>query len=410
MLAARGLTVAAISESATSASTASGSSASASAKTSPAASKKSASQSSASKRTTPASQAHSKAPKAGRPTRRERLPFLQALYDLTSSNLSSGEAIRLLSVRLKEPPLRSLCQGLWEQISEGATLSNAMAAYPHIFDSSTINLIAAGESTGSITETLNRVITHQTQQQDLRREIISALAYPIFMFFVAGGVVLFFLFYLLPKMQNLLTSLGGKLPTSTQLLVGLSNFAVHYGVFILIGFVFLATAVWRWSRTDSGRHTLDTWTLKLPLIGSLAAARTVLSISQTLSILLENGITTSEALKMTERQIANVVHKEAFAQASSRIMEGDSLSTALARTHCFPDLVLDRIAVGENTGNIVPSLKDIGRNYQKSIAIQLNTTTRIFTTVFMLAVFAFVAFIAFAIVSAVLSMSAGFKH
>jgi general secretion pathway protein F len=343
------------------------------------------------------------------PRKRDRLPFLEALHDLTGSGLSAGEAVRLLSVRLKEPAMKSLCQGLWEHISEGAPLSRAMAAYPGVFDTSTVNLIAAGEATGSLSETLSRVITHLTEQKELRRDLLSALAYPVFMLFVSGGVILFFLFYLLPRMQTLLTSLGGKLPISTQILVGSSQFFLHYGLFLIIGAVFFGISLWRWRATAAGRATSDAWILKLPIAGNLAVSQTVLDISQTLSVLLENGITTADALKMTERQIGNTVHRQAFAAASARVLEGDSLSIALGRTQCFPDLILDRLAVGENTGNIVPSLKDIAKKYQKQISRHLHNLTGVLASVVLLGVFTFVGFIAFAIVSAVFEMSSSFK-
>ena len=346
---------------------------------------------------------------ANMPRRKERLPFLQALSDLTTSGLSAGEAVRLLSVRLKEPTLRALCAGLWEHISEGAPLSRAMAAFPNVFDSSSVNLIAAGETTGSLNDTLSRLITHLTEQRELSRKLLSALAYPVFMMFVAGGVILFFLFYLLPKLQSLLTSLHGKLPVSTQLLIGLSSFALHYGIFVLIAAAFLAVSFWRWRATESGRAASDAWLLRLPFLGSFAVAQTVLAISQTLAVLLENGITTAEALKMTERQIANRVHRAAFGEATARVLEGESLSLALNRTHCFPDLVLDRLAVGENTGNVVPSLKDIARSYQVRISEELNIFTRVIASGVLLCVFVFVGFIAFSIVSAVFSLSSSFK-
>src|SRR5271167_4723336 len=112
--------------------------------------------------------------------------------------------------------------------------------------------------------------------------------------------------------------------------------------------------------------------LKLPLIGPFVVSQTVLAFSQTLSVLLENGITAAEALRMTEKQIANTVHREAFNTATARVLEGEALSAALTRTGCFPDLVLDRLAVGENTGSVVPSLKEIAKNYQKSITRQLD--------------------------------------
>ena len=160
-------------------------------------------------------------------TRAERLPFLMALEDLISSGLSAGEGLRLLSQRLQEPKLKALCAGLWERLSEGATLSRAMGDFPEVFDGSTLNLIQAGEATGSLHEVLNRLITHLREQQELRRQFLAAMAYPVFMLFVAFAVILFFLFFLLPRLQGLLTSLGGKLPTSTKILINVSDFSLH---------------------------------------------------------------------------------------------------------------------------------------------------------------------------------------
>jgi type II secretory pathway component PulF len=126
-------------------------------------------------------------------------------------------------------------------------------------------------------------------------------------------------------------------------------------------------------------------------------------------VLLENGITASEALHMTEKQIDNRVHRRAFTEATARVLEGEVLSTALERTRCFPDLVLDRLAVGENTGNVAPSLKEIGRTYQKILTNQLNLFTRVFASAVLMLVFIVVGFIAFAIVNAIFQVSTSFK-
>jgi len=222
-------------------------------------------------------------------------------------------------------------------------------------------------------------------------------------------VIVFFMVFLLPRLQTLLKSLGGELPTSTRLLLGFSDFGLKYGVFVIAGLAFGAVAFWRWRHTEAGRLQTDAWALKLPLIGPFSVSQTVLAFSQTLSVLLENGITTSEALRMTERQIHNRVHRHAFDEATGRVLEGEALSASLARTHCFPDLVLDQLAVGENTGNLVPSLKKIAASYQKAISNQLNAFTKIIATVVLLGVFSFVGFIAFAIVSAVFQLSSSFK-
>jgi general secretion pathway protein F len=344
-----------------------------------------------------------------RPRRADRLPFLESLHDLTTSGLSAGEAVRLLSIRIREPRQRLLCEGLWARLSEGAPLSRAMSAFPEVFDPSTVNLIHAGEATGSLNDTLARLIEHLTQQREMRQAILTAMAYPALLVTVSGGVVLFFLFFLLPRLQNLLHSLGGHMPLSTRLLVGFASFVLHYGVFVVIAAAACLVSLWRWRSSEAGREKSDAWLLKLPLVGPFIVSQTVLEFSQTLGVLLQNGITASDALRMTERQIVNRVHRRAFDRAIERVLEGETLSSALTRTGCFPELVLDRLSVGENTGNIVPSLKDIARGYQKTISRQLNFFTQVITGVVLGAVFIFVGFIAFSIVMAVFQVSNSLK-
>jgi general secretion pathway protein F len=343
------------------------------------------------------------------PRRTERLSFLEALHDLTSSGMSGGEAVRLLSMRVKEPRLRSLCEGLWARLSEGAPLSRAMDSYPQVFDPSTTNLIRAGESTGSLNETLERLIEVLTEQREMRSALLTSLAYPAVIITVSFGVVMFFLFFLLPRLQQLLTSLGGKMPLSTRILIGLANFTLHYGAFVAIAVAIGAVSAWRWRSTEAGREKSDAWLLKIPGVGPFLISQTVLDFSQTLGVLLQNGITAAEALRMTEKQITNRVHRRAFDGAIDRVLEGEALSTALARTGCFPDLVLDRLSVGENTGNVVPSLKDIAKSYQQKISKQLNLFTKVFSSAILVCVFIFVGFVAIAMVMAVLQVSSSFK-
>ena len=341
--------------------------------------------------------------------RAQRLPFLQALSDLTASGLSAGEAVRLLSQRLQEPSLRALCQGLWERLSEGLPLSRAMAEFAAVFDDSTVNLIQAGEATGSLNDVLQRLIQHFTEQRELRQKLVTALAYPVFICCVAVGVIILFIYGVLPNIEPLLKGLGGKLPLATRLLIDTSHFIINYGLLALVGLVLAAISFWRWRHTEAGRIRTDQWMLRLPVAGSFVTTATVMNFSQTLAVLIENGITTAEALRMTERVIANRTHRQAFTEATARVLEGESLSLALARTGCFPNLVLDRLAVGENTGNVVPSLKEIARTYQKDLSRRLQVFFNVVSTGVLLFAFSFVGFLAYAIFSAVFAVSASFK-
>jgi general secretion pathway protein F len=341
--------------------------------------------------------------------RAQRLPFLQALSDLTASGLSAGEAVRLLSRRLQEPALRRLCQELWERLSEGLPLSRAMEEHAEVFDTSTVNLIQAGEATGSINEVLQRLIQHFTEQRELRQKLVTAMAYPLFICCFAIGVIIFFIFVLLPKIEALLTALGGKLPLATRLLIDTSHFFIHYGVFVFLAAALAGVSFWRWRHTAAGRALTDEWVLRIPLARGFVTTSTVMNFCQTLAVLIENGITAAEALRMTERVIANGTHRRLFADATARVLEGENLSLALGRTGCFPPLVLDRLAVGENTGNVVPSLKEIGRTSQKELSRRLQAFTTIVSTAVLLFAFSFVGFLGYAIFSAVFSLSASFK-
>lgn len=340
---------------------------------------------------------------------RERLPFLHALADLIASGMPAGEAVRLLSQRLKAPRLRAVCILLWERLGEGLPLSRALATVPAVFDLQTINLIAAGEATGNLKEVLLRLIQHFTEQKELRQKLTAALAYPAFICFVAIGVILFFIFFLLPRLQMLLGTLGGKLPLPTQILVGLSHFLLSYGLLAMVAAALGLVMFWHWRRTEAGRTATDAWLLRLPLAGQFITSSTILNFSQTLAVLLENGVTTAEALRMTERTITHRSLRQAFGEATNRVLEGEKLSQSLARTKCFPDLVLDRLSVGESTGNLAPCLRDIARTYQQELARQLQGFTTIVSSAVLLFAFSFVAFIAYAIVSAVFSVSASFK-
>ena len=182
-------------------------------------------------------------------TAKQRLPFLEALVDLVGAGLSAGEAVRLLALRLQEPRLKFLCAALWARLSEGSTLSLALADYPAVFDRQTVNLIAAGEATGNLREVLVRLIQHLTEQRDLRQKFLAALAYPALICGMSAGLGLFLLFYLLPKLQTILNSLGGQLPLATRLLVAGTNFLLYAGPFIAgalaLGVVFFL----RWRQT-----------------------------------------------------------------------------------------------------------------------------------------------------------------
>ncbi|MBC8008899.1 MAG: type II secretion system F family protein, partial [Burkholderiales bacterium] len=149
--------------------------------------------------------------------------------------------------------------------------------------------------------------------------------------------------------------------------------------------------------------------LRLPIISGFAIRGTVLNFAHTLAVLLENGITTAEALRLAEKTIANEALRARLREATDRVLEGESLSTALGRTGIFEPLLLDRLAVSEQTGSLAPGLKDIARTCRAHLDKFLNTFTTSISASVLVAAFSFVAFIAYAIVSAVFKVSSSFR-
>ncbi len=342
-------------------------------------------------------------------SRRQMLPFFRALCDLISCGIQVGDAVRLLARRLTDVRLKALANATWDQLSQGKSLSGAMAEYRSVFDESSISLVEAGEATGSLDIILKRLVVGLEESAKVRSKVFTALAYPVFIIFVALIVILVFLFFLLPRIQSLLMSLGERLPFSTRLLIGFSEFMIRYGLLFVIAFVGIGVGLWAWRKTEKGRNKFDERVLRIPFVGRFLRDADVLRLTQTLGLLLENGITTVSALTMTERTVGNRTIRASFSKARMKIVEGMPISSAFGATGYFPDLVVDIMTVGDNTGNIVPSLREVARYYTERQNRQINTFMGVVSVGVLMLAFAFVAMIAFGIISSVFQLSASLR-
>lgn len=337
---------------------------------------------------------------------KEGLPFLRALGGLVTSGIQVGDGVKMLSRRLTDNRLRALALDLWTELSQGRSLSAAMAARPHVFDPASVHLIEAGEATGNLGTVIDRIVEDMEGRKEVTSKLVAAMAYPVFIMGVAIIVILVFLFFLMPRIESLLAAVRGQLPLATRMLIALAHILVTWGPVLLIALALGAVAFWAWRKRPEGRLHSDGLLLKTAGIGRFVASREILRITQTLSLLLENGITTIPALAMTERTLQNRVLRASFAEARAKIAEGAPISGAFQAMGHFPALVIDVLTVGENTGNIVPSLKEIARTYRQQLTKDVNLFLNAVSIVVLLVAFAFVALIAFGIILAVLQVSA----
>ncbi len=343
--------------------------------------------------------------KAGKLDSRVTLPFLSALKELLACGVQAGDALQLMSSRLNDVSQKRLATVLWDDVRQGRSLSEACRKQTTVFDDSMVSLIEAGEATGNLNNVLGRLVANLEETKAIKGKLGAAMAYPAFLMVVAFGLVLMFLFFLLPQIEGLLSSLGGDLPFSTRLLVGLADFALKYGWMLVVGGAFGVTAILSWRKTKGGRLRLDELLLGLPLLGRFLRDVQVLRLVQVLSLLLENGITMVQSLQMSERSLTNYAMRARFVEARGKVTEGSSLSGAFKGTGYLDGMALDIFTVGENTGNVVPGLKQLTRQYSERVDKAIKSFIGVVSIGVLIFVFLFVGLVALGIISAVFELS-----
>lgn len=339
--------------------------------------------------------------------KRERigLAFLTRLLELHASGLPVGDSIRILSQRLSDPEQKQLASAIWRDLSEGATLANALTHQSRYFSNSITYVIEAGEATGNLAPILRKVIDFLEEKQAIRQKMMASMAYPSFICLVAFVVVIIFLTVLLPQIQNMLDRLGGEMTWSAQLLIDGSHFLIQFGPFAIIAFILSLLALSQWRKTGNGRLKTDGWILRVPLIGKIIYYSDLFQSGNLINTLLESGINTTEVMRLTERTLKNTRLRERFNIARTQVNEGLSIAQAFKRNQFMPDLAIDILTVGENTGNLVHSMNEITKSFRNELTTRLNLLTNLVASGALICAFLMVALIAIGIVTSVFQVS-----
>jgi type II secretory pathway component PulF len=333
------------------------------------------------------------------------LLVLKRLMELHGSGLPVGDSIRILSQRLSDKEQGAIAQTLWRDLSEGSTLAGAMSRQPRCFPSSISYVIEAGEATGNLAPVLRKVIDYLEEKQGIRKKMIASMAYPAFICTIATAVVILFMTVLLPQIQGMLDRLGGEMTWSARILIDGSSFIAQIGPFLLLGLIIGIIGFRQWRSTESGLSRTDSWLLKLPLLGKIFYFSDLFQVGNLISTLLESGINTTETLRLTERTVKNTALRERFNIARGQVNEGLSIAQAFQRNQFMPDLAVDILTVGENTGNLAHSINEITKGFRNELTARLTKLTTLVSTGALICAFILVALIAMGIVTSVFQVS-----
>ena len=329
--------------------------------------------------------------------------FTEELAELLEAGLQLEGALRVIEQRQERSPVKPVAAHLRQQVREGVNFSKALRSCGKSFDPLYCNLVAAGEAGGVLPQILKRQCSHLEMVGELGKKVTSALVYPAIVFSSAILLMFIFLTFLVPQLSVLLGKSGQKLPVITQALISVSLFCGHWWWAILALVVAAVLGAKAAVSTPAGRDWWDRFQLGFPVVGPVLRARFLAEVMQNLSTLVSNGVTMLAAMDLMRAATGNVYLKGLLERVADMVREGSSLAAAMRRTGFFPPVLLDILAVGEQTGDLPGSLARAAKRYDRELSSRIQHLTTLIQPAVILIVALFVGVVAYSMISGILS-------
>lgn len=301
--------------------------------------------------------------------------FSRQLATLIDAGISLVMGLSILQQQIENPYLKKIFSNLKGDIEGGNSLSSSFAKYPSAFPPIFMNMIKAGETSGSLNEILERVADYLERTENLRRKVKSALTYPVLVISMAVIIVGFLMLKVVPTFKNIFTSLGGSLPLPTLLLIKISDSGLRLFPIIIVSLVAIYIIFIRYIHTERGRLRFDRIKLRLPIFGQIIRNVAISKFVRTLATLVKSGVTILEAFEIAGKVSGNKVIEQATEQIRFNLQAGESISEPMEETGKFPIFVVKMVAVGEQTGELEKMLTKVSDYYEEQINETLSGLT-----------------------------------
>ncbi|MGM0835950.1 MAG: type II secretion system F family protein [Bacillota bacterium] len=298
---------------------------------------------------------------------RDFVVFLRQFSTLIRAGVPVVEATNVLAHQTESKILKRTLLDVEEELRQGNSLSYAAAKYPKIFSAMFVNMIKAGEASGAIDDTLDRLATQFEKQHETKQKIISALTYPLVLGVIAIAVIIFLLVGVVPTFVAMFSDFGAELPLITRFVLGSSEWMQVYWwqVILFFGGVVLGLTLAR--KQKQFKYYLDYFLLRLPIFGKLLQKASIARLTRTLSSLLSSSVPILQAISIVEKIAENEVIAKVLEDARGALEKGESLTTPMKAHWAFPPLVTQMISIGESTGSLDVMLDKIAEFYEKEV-------------------------------------------
>ncbi len=296
---------------------------------------------------------------------------------MTSAGLPLVQCMDILSEQTENRTLSKALHSVSVDIQSGNSLADSLRKHKKIFNPLYCNMVEAGEASGNLDGVLERLSTYLEKSDQLQRKIKGALMYPAILLLIAVGVTIIMLTFVIPKFAKMFTDFGGTLPLPTRITMSISDFLQAYFIYIIIAIIGIVIGIKKYYSTEKGAYVIDSFLLKLPVLGDLLRKGAVSRFSQTLATLLGSGVSILQALKITAKTSGNKVIEKGLLGSVESISGGKTISDPLKTTGIFPPMVIHMIAVGEKTGDITGMLQKVAQFYEEEVDAAVDALTAV---------------------------------
>lgn len=301
----------------------------------------------------------------------ELIIFSRQMFSLTKAGIPITRAMRGLALSVRNPLLSETLNGVTDDLEQGNTLSGSLNKHPKVFSQLYISLIHVGENTGNLDQAFLQISKYLELERQTIRNIKAATRYPLFVMAAIAGAIAVINIFVIPAFEGVFKSLGAALPWQTQVLIGISDFTRNYWYLMVGGFIAAVYAFLNYIKTEEGHRRWDRAKLGLPVVGGLFTRITLGRFSRTFALVMRAGIPIEQALSIVANAVGNVHIGDKIQGMRQGIERGEGFTRTATATGMFSPLVLQMLAVGEETGNIDDLLEEAAEFYEQEVEYDL---------------------------------------
>ena len=340
----------------------------------------------------------------GKVKTRDLSVFCRQFSSVLNAGVTVVDALRMLAEQSENKALKKALTRTKELVQQGETLAAAMSKSPKVFPEMFVNMVEAGEASGSLDVCIDRMGTQFEKSAKLSGMVKKAMIYPIAVIVVALVVVIVMSVFVVPQFANMFADMGSELPLATRMVMALSNFLMHQW-YILLGIVVVLMVLFKaYGQTNSGKHVYGRIAIKLPIFGKVNIKSNAARFARTMSTLVTSGMGITSAIEITGKAMKNILYKDALMKAKEDVERGIPLSVPIRKMEEFPPMVHNMLAIGEETGNIENMLNKVADYYEEETELATASMSELLQPIIIVVLGGIVAVLVLAMYSPMISM------